>query len=249
MARFFTEVAYKGTAYGGFQIQQNSNTIQAEVEKALSTYFRESFALTGSSRTDAGVHAAQNYFHFDTEISLVTEKSVYHLNAILPGDIVIKKISPVTPEAHCRFDAIARSYQYSIHNFKDPFISGQSYFYPYPVQQEILQEAAALLLQYSNFRAFSKKNVQVYTYECKLTRSEWIFLPGGGAQYHVTGNRFLRGMVRGLTGTMLQVGAGKLQLADFQMLIESMDASKTDFSVPGHGLCLMGVKFPFPDFL
>lgn len=245
MARYFIELAYLGKNYAGFQVQQNANTIQGELEKALLIYFREQIALTGSSRTDAGVHALQNYFHFDNDVDLSdTTKVVYHLNAILPLDIVVKRIFAVAPQAHCRFDAIERSYGYNIHNFKDPFVSEQSFFYPYPLQQEAMQQAASLLLEYSNFKSFAKKKVQVFTFECTLTKSEWVFSKDGKAAYFVTGNRFLRGMVRGLTGTMLKVGTGKISVNEFKAIIERMEANKTDFSVPGHGLCLMQVNFP-----
>src|SRR4051812_26048720 len=125
MARYFIEVAYKGTAYAGFQVQQNANTIQAEVEKALHTYLRLAIVLTGSSRTDAGVHASQNYFQFDTDMQLdekACDKAVYHLNAILPPDISVRSIRAVAETAHCRFDAVSRSYIYTIYQFKDPFL-------------------------------------------------------------------------------------------------------------------------------
>jgi tRNA pseudouridine38-40 synthase len=134
MARYFIEVAYKGTAYAGFQVQQNANTIQSEVEKALAVYFRHAVSLTGSSRTDAGVHALQNYFQFDMDTLLdeaACEKSVYHLNAILPADISVKSIRSVDDTAHCRFDAVSRSYIYTIYQFKDPFLNDRGYYYPY----------------------------------------------------------------------------------------------------------------------
>ena len=152
MARYFIEVAYRGTAYAGFQVQDNANTIQAEVEKALLTYFRIPLALTGSSRTDAGVHALQNFFHFDADTKLEAAtviKAIYHLNAILPLDIVIKNIKQVTDTAHCRFDATSRSYAYSIYNHKNPFLFDSSYYYPYHLNLEALQEAAALLLAHT----------------------------------------------------------------------------------------------------
>src|SRR5688572_22583148 len=132
MPRFFIEVAYKGTNYGGFQRQDNARTIQSEVEKALSTYFRDDFQLTGSSRTDAGVHAKQNFFHFDSGILPVLEnysKSIYHLNAILPVDIVVLGIRHVQPGAHCRFDARYRTYQYTVYQQKDPFLQEMGYYY------------------------------------------------------------------------------------------------------------------------
>jgi tRNA pseudouridine38-40 synthase len=245
MARYFIEVAYKGTAYAGFQIQQNANTIQAEVEKALHIYYRHSFELTGSSRTDAGVHAQQNYFHFDTDIVIdnkTAEKALYHLNAILPQDIVIKSLQHVEDDAHCRFDAISRSYEYSIYQSKNPFIEDTAFYFPYALNIDKLNKSAALLIEYSNFQSFSKKNTQVFTYECTLTKSQWT-LQNDILLYEVTGNRFLRGMVRGLVGTMLQVGRGKFTIEKFRSIIESKNASDTDFSTPAKGLILKEVKF------
>jgi tRNA pseudouridine38-40 synthase len=244
MARYFIEVAYKGTNYAGFQVQQNANTIQAEVEKALAIYFRQVIALTGSSRTDAGVHARQNYFHFDAELVLLADKVLYHLNAILPADIVVKNILPQQEDAHCRFDAISRTYIYSIYSNKNPFISETAFYYPYTLNQQMLHQAAALLMQYTNFESFSKKNTQVNNFICSLSQSEWHFADNL-ITYKVTGNRFLRGMVRGLVGTMLHVGREKYSLAQFKQIIESQSAHHTDFSTPAHGLILEAVKFPF----
>ena len=227
-------------------MQQNANTIQAEVEKALKTYFRQPFALTGSSRTDAGVHAAQNWFHFDTELVInkeAAEKAVYHLNAILPGDIVIKSIRQVRAEAHCRFDALSRSYKYTIYHLKDPFLAEKAWYYPFPVDMAVLHETAAMLKEYSNFQSFSKKNTQVFTYECTLAESDWTE-EGNLLVYRVKGNRFLRGMVRGLVGTMLQAARGRMSAADFRALIEARDAKDTDFSAPAKGLILEAVVFP-----
>lgn len=245
MARYFIEVAYKGTMYAGFQVQQNANTIQAEIEKALLIYFRKTFTLTGSSRTDAGVHAIQNFFHFDTDIVFTdaeTEKATYHLNAILPLDIAVKNIKPVAENAHCRFDATARLYRYCVHQHKDPFLQDDSYYYPYPLNIDALKEAAMLLFDYTDFESFAKKNTQVFTYNCTIFLSEWK-MENNLLVYHVSGNRFLRGMVRGLVGTMLLVGKGKFSVADFKMILESKDSSKTDFSAPAKGLVLVEVKY------
>jgi tRNA pseudouridine38-40 synthase len=245
MARYFIEVAYKGTAYAGFQVQQNANTVQAEVEKALQIFYRISISLTGSSRTDAGVHAAQNYFHFDTELVISDEKmlkSIYHLNAILPNDIVIKSLRQVAETTHCRFDAICRSYEYSIYQNKNPFVADVAYYYPYSLDISLLNACAVMLMEYNNFESFSKKNTQVFTYECSITKSEWL-VENDMLKYCVTGNRFLRGMVRGLVGTMLHVGRGKYDVDSFRTLIESKNANKTDFSTPAHGLVLKEVKF------
>ncbi len=244
MPRYFIEVSYKGTNYSGFQIQQNANTIQAEVEKALHTYFRIPISLTGSSRTDAGVHAQQNFFHFDSDTILPENctKALYHLNAILPIDIVVKSITPVSPGAHCRFDALSRTYQYQIYQFKNPFMNEVAYYYPYKLQLHNMQQAAQLLLQYSDFESFAKKHNQAHTNICTILQSNWE-QTAISIQYNVTANRFLRGMVRGLVGTMLKVGRGACTVADFQKIIESKNPSKTDFSTPPQGLTLMNVNF------
>jgi tRNA pseudouridine38-40 synthase len=245
MQRYFIEVSYKGTAYAGFQIQQNANTIQAEVEKALHIYYKQIFELTGSSRTDAGVHALQNFFHFDTSLEideLQSKKDIYHLNAIIPADIVVKSIVKVKETAHCRFDAVTRSYQYDLYQQKDPFLQDTAFYYPYLLNEALMHQAATMLLGYRNFQSFSKKNTQVFTYECMLSKSQWNFSPNL-ITYNVTGNRFLRGMVRGLVGTMLLVGREKYSLEEFESIIKSRESSKTDFSTPAKGLILQEVKY------
>lgn len=245
MSRFFLELAYKGTAYAGFQIQQNANTIQAEVEKALKIFFRKDIELTGSSRTDAGVHALQNFFHFDFYNSNMKPWSdiVYHLNAILPEDIVVKKIFEVNDEAHCRFDAVSRSYEYVLYSFKDPFLTDRGCYYPYPLDMDVLNQAADMIKHTEQFETFSKKHTQVHSFNCRIDESFWD-RDEHRICYRVKGSRFLRGMVRGLVGTMLRVGTGKIDLHTFQQIIESKDASCADFSMPAQGLSLVKVEFP-----
>jgi tRNA pseudouridine38-40 synthase len=242
MARYFLEVSYKGTNYSGFQIQANAVSVQQEVERALETFLRIKVVLTGSSRTDTGVHAMQNYFHFDFE-GVIEGSSIYNLNALLPGDIAVRNIVPVSSGAHCRFDAISREYSYYVYGKKDPFLEDRAYFFPYPLDKERLGEAAALLGGYTDFSAFAKRNTKVKTFECTILESRWA-AEGECLVYHVTANRFLRGMVRGLVGTMLQVGRGKLSLAQFGRVIEGKDNRLADFSVPGQGLFLFRVNFP-----
>ncbi len=245
MPRFFIEVAYKGTNYGGFQRQDNAVTIQSEVEKALKTYFRQDFLLTGSSRTDAGVHARQNFFHFDTDFVPLQEdysKTVYHLNAILPPDIVTKTLFPVAQEAHCRFDAISRTYHYSVYQRKDPFLADTAFYYPYRINLEILHAAAAELQNHTDFETFSKKNTQVFTFQCRIFSSEWIVTPDR-LIYSVTANRFLRGMVKGLVGTMLKAATREETAERFREIIHSRNPARANFAVPSHGLCLQQVSF------
>lgn len=247
MSRYFLEISYKGTAYSGFQTQENAVTVQSELEKAIAILQREAVSLTGSSRTDAGVHALQNYFHFDFS-GVLHPQFVYKLNAILPPDIVLHKLIPVREEAHCRFDAIAREYKYFIYRAKNPFLQDRAYYFPYQLDTERMQAAAALLLEYQDFTSFSKRNTQVKTFHCKLELSEWK-QEGAYLVYHVKGNRFLRGMVRALTATMLKAGRGKISLDEFRAIIEARDCTKASFAVPPHGLFLQNVHYPGDYFL
>lgn len=242
MSRFFLELAYHGAAYRGFQVQDNAVTVQAEVEKAMKTVLRRPVMLTGSSRTDAGVHAQQNLFHFDFDDEIDT-RLLYKCNAILPKDIQLRALYAMPEQAHSRFDAIGRSYQYFICPHKNPFLHDRSHYYPYALQVDKMQEAAAVLLTYQDFTSFSKRNTQVKTFFCQLTESSWQFHDDCWV-YHVSGNRFLRGMVRALTGTLLRVGRGQITLEEFRSIIEAKDCTLADFSVPGHGLMLMEVRYP-----
>jgi tRNA pseudouridine38-40 synthase len=252
MPRYFLEVSYKGTNYSGFQTQKNANSIQDEVEKAFLILQKEKVLLTGSSRTDTGVHALQNFFHFDSDSPLHLwrgtkgegdeAKFVYKINAILPGDIVVKSIFPVSPDAHCRFDAVSREYKYFIYREKNPFLNDRAFYFPYKLNMENLQKAAAILKRYEDFTSFSKRNTQVKTFTCQIQTSEWL-LENGCLVYHVKGNRFLRGMVRALTATMLKVGRGTIDLEEFAHIIEAKDCTQASFAVPPHGLFLTSVEF------
>ncbi len=240
MPRYFIEVSYQGAAYSGFQVQQNANSVQAEIEKALKIFYKKEFALTGSSRTDTGVHAIRNFFHFDADIEI--NDPAYQLNAILPDDIVIKRIYAVKADAHCRFDAVSREYRYYIYHDKNPFIRDRAYYFPYTLNMESMHAAAKEIMDHTDFTSFSKRNTQVKSFICNITQSEWV-KDDDGLYYKVRANRFLRGMVKGLVGTMLQVGRGKLSVDDFREIIESKDCTRADFSVPSHGLFLFAVEF------
>ena len=239
--RYFLEVAYKGTNYSGFQVQHNANSIQAEVEKALTILFRQRINLTGSSRTDAGVHALQNFFHFDAEIN-ITEKNLYNLNSILPADIVAKAFHKVDNSSHCRFDAVSREYNYFVYNKKNPFLQDTAYYFPYKLNLEKLEKAAKILTQYTDFTSFSKRRTQVKNFTCNIYCSEWL-LEKDYVVYKVVANRFLRGMVRGFVGTMLKVARGSIALEQLNHIIESRNCAKADFSVPSKGLLLVKVNY------
>jgi len=245
--RYFLEVAYKGTRYSGFQVQENAITVQSEIERALKIFFRTEFKLTGSSRTDAGVHALQNYFHFDFDTP-IQQKELYNVNSILPEDIVINSISLMQQKdggewPHARFDAISREYKYYVLQRKDPFRKETAYYYPYKIDFEDLQEAAMIIAEYNDFTSFSKRNTQVKTFICSIKESEWK-LEEDMLMYRVKANRFLRGMVRALVGTMLQIGRKKITLDEFREIILARDCSRADFSAPALGLFLVTVQYP-----
>lgn len=242
MARYFIELMYDGTGFGGFQIQNNHETIQGALENALNTYYRKPLELTGASRTDAGVHALQNYFHVDTDVPL-NAKHIYNLNAILPIGIVIKAFYAVPENAHARFDAIKRAYIYKIHRYKNPFLVNQSWYYPFSIDINQLQEATDTLLSYTDFETFSKKNTQVNNFNCTINKALWR-VEGDALYFEIEANRFLRGMIRGLVGTLLQVGRGQISLEQWHAIVLSKDEQKADFSTPAYGLYLSAIEYP-----
>lgn len=240
--RYFLEVSYRGTNYSGFQSQKNANTIQAEIQKAFKILLKAKIELTGSSRTDAGVHAYQNYFHFDVQSEL-SSSLLYNLNALLPADIAIKSLLKVNDGDHCRFDAISRDYKYYVFQKKNPFLSDKAFYFPYTLDISSMEIAASIIKEYSDFTSFSKRNTQVRSFVCDIKESRWI----GEDEclvYNMKANRFLRGMVRALTATMLKLGRGKINIVDFRNIIEARDCTLANFAVPPHGLFLAQVSFP-----
>lgn len=242
MPRYFLSVSYLGTRYAGSQVQANGTTIQGELERCLAIVYRNPVELTGSSRTDAGVHARRNYYHFDLEKAIEGD-IVYQLNAVLPADIAVLGIHPVNEEDHSRFDANARRYRYSIYGQKDPFLHDRAWFYPYPLDLDRLNQVAGMILGEHDFTSFAKRNAQVHTHMCTITASAWS-MEGGTFVYTVMGNRFLRGMVRGLVATMLKVGRGKMTLENFREIMLAKDCTLADFSAPARGLQLDDVIYP-----
>jgi len=247
MARFFIEVGYNGTDLCGFQIQDGQETVQSVVSAALQTVIKEPIALTGSSRTDAGVHAKQNFFHFDTD-QTITPKHIYSLNAILPPTVVIHHIYAVAPQAHARFDALSRTYTYTVTTKKDPFLIDKAWHFPFPVLLETLQAMALELINHQDFEAFSKKNAGNKTNICAIEISNWQTISPSIFTYTVKSNRFLRGMVRGLVGTMLRIArqspSKEVAVEAFKSVILSKDPSLCDFSTPAKGLVLETVAYP-----
>jgi tRNA pseudouridine38-40 synthase len=239
MPRYFLELAYKGTHYSGFQKQENANTIQAEVEMAFEILHRQPVDLVGSSRTDAGVHALQNYFHFDFDE--LHPQFLYKMNAILPNEIVLKKIHLVPSTAHSRFDAVSRRYEYRIYQSKNPFLQGLALYYPFKLDLKLMEAAAEIIRRESFFFPFCKTNTQVKNFNCCVYYSQWINKEDS-IVYTIEANRFLRGMVRLLTASMMQVGRKKITIDEFASLFKSND--KCGFSIPSDGLFLTHVKFP-----
>jgi len=242
MPRYFLELSYRGTQFSGFQVQENANTVQSEVEKALQIFLRQQVPLTGSSRTDAGVHALQNFFHFDWE-GKFEQAWLYNLNALLPADIVLKGAYRVADEAHCRFDAVSRRYRYYIYQRKDPFMQDRGWYYPFPIDAAVLHAAAAFVKTQNDFIAFSKRNTQVNNFRCAIFESRWL-QEGDVWVYEVMGNRFLRGMVRALVGTMVKHARSGADEEAMELIFKGGKQASADFSAPAQGLFLTAVQYP-----
>ena len=241
--RYFVKLAYKGTHYHGWQIQANAHTVQAALQDAFGTLLKMPIEITGSGRTDTGVHALEQVAHFDFETGLNEKQLAHQLNGILPKDIVIHNITNVKPEAHARFDATERSYQYVISPIKDPFTNEMSYFFKKEVDISLMNKAATKLIGIKDFQSFSKVKTEVNTFICEVKKAFWK-KENEKLVFCVTANRFLRGMVRALVGTLLEVGLGKLSIEAFVGVIESRDRTKAGRAVPPEGLFLTSVRYP-----
>lgn len=240
--RYFLELSYKGTHYNGWQIQDNASSIQAVFNEKLSMLLREDIYCIGCGRTDTGVHARVFYLHFDTTTELDAQ-IVRKLNIVLPKDIAVHAIYAVPAEAHTRWSALERTYTYLITLHKDPFLQETAAYLHYVLDIAVMNEAAAVLLEYHDFEALSKINTDNKHHLCSIYSAGWK-LRGDKLVFVVTANRFLRGMVRILVGTMLLVGRGKMSVADFRALIESRNRQKSGPAAPAEGLYLSGVKYP-----
>ena len=243
--RYFIHLAYNGANYCGWQTQPTLPTVQQTIEEALSTLMRCSVAIVGCGRTDTGVHASDFYAHFDCDDdSLDTTQLTFKLNSFLPQDIAIFEIFEVAPAAHARFDATARTYQYHVSDRRLPFRQGlysRIYFQP---DIDKMNEAATLLMQYEDFTSFAKLHTQVKTNICHLTAARWDEV-GDEWVFTIRSNRFLRNMVRSVTGTLLDVGRGKLSLDGLQEIVERKDRCAAGVSMPAQGLFLTKVEYDF----
>jgi tRNA pseudouridine38-40 synthase len=244
--RYFVQIAYNGKDFHGWQIQPNANTVQAEMNKALTTYFNSGpINCTGCGRTDTGVHASDFYLHFESEKEdLDNDENVYRLNRILPLTIVVKRFIKVGEYQHSRFDALSRTYEYHIHTNKDPFLLEGSLFFAYELDIDKMNEACTLLFNYTDFTSFSKVHTDTKTNICNLMRAEWI-KKGNKLVFTIQADRFLRNMVRAIVGTMLDIGQGKIPVTEISSIIEDKDRGRAGKSVNGKGLYLSFVEYDF----
>ena len=242
MPRFFIEVAYDGTAFHGSQVQGTIPTVQLALNTALSTVLRRQVETFGASRTDEGVHALCNFYHFDTEEE-IGPRLLYQLNAILPHALAVNHIyAAANPELNARFDALNRSYRYRIYRQKNPFLDKRALFYPYKMDEAILQQTAKIIAGNTNFESFAKRKGQTKTYICAIKESYWLRV-GEEWQYVVVANRFLRGMVRALVATQLKAARGNIDIEAFRGIIAAKDCTKAFFNVAGYGLYLERIDY------
>lgn len=248
MERYFIHLAYNGANYNGWQTQPELPTVQETLEKALSTLLRQPIAVVGCGRTDTGVHASDFYAHFDLKDFKDPKELTFKLNSFLPPDIAIFAIFPVADNAHARFDATARTYQYHVSDRRLPFRQGQYcriYFKP---DIERMNEAAQVLMEYEDFTSFAKLHTQVKTNICHLTEARWDRV-GEEWIFTIRSNRFLRNMVRSVTGTLLDVGRGKLSIEGLREIIEKKDRCAAGVSMPACGLFLTKVNYPLDELV
>jgi tRNA pseudouridine38-40 synthase len=242
--RFFITLSYDGTRYHGWQVQPNGPSVQEKLQWALSTILRQDIQVTGAGRTDAGVHARMMVAHFDVEtMDFELQDLTYKLNRLLPQDIAIQKMEPVSDEMHARFSATSRTYHYYIHTVKDPFLRAYSCELHYPLDFQLMNEAAAILMTYEDFGAFCKAHADVKTTLCHITAAQWHQTSPSSWYFEITANRFLRNMVRAVVGTLIDVGRGRLSLDDFRKVVEGKRRTEAGESMPANALFLEEVKY------
>lgn len=241
--RYFLEIAYDGTDYHGWQRQPNARTVQQVLTKSMETILRQPIETVGSGRTDTGVHAGQQFVHFDVAAALPAAGFCQRLNRLLPADISAKALYPVGPEAHARFDAIHRTYEYHISRERNPFLPRYAHLLNRPVDVDKLNAASALLLQHEDFTTFSKVKGDTLHYRCQMHQASWQ-QQGPRLLFTIRANRFLRGMVRLVVGTLLDVGTGKLAVEDFGAILAARDRRQASGAAPAPGLFLSQVSYP-----
>ena len=242
--RFFLEFSYTGTHYHGWQRQPNALSVQEVMENALGTLLKTPTPLVAAGRTDTGVHARQMIAHFDGDLAgAANQHFVYQLNQFLPQDIAIQSLQEVQPDAHARFDALSRTYEYHITKEKTPFGNELQYLVKQPLDLEAMNEGAALLLEYEDFECFSKSHTDVKTFLCKISHATWTNSEKGYT-FTITANRFLRNMVRAIVGTLVEIGLKKKKVEDLHQIIKNKNRSEAGYSVPAQGLFLTRIEYP-----
>lgn len=248
MARFFLTLSYNGADYNGWQIQDNTPaTVQQVLEEKMSMILKEQIELTGCGRTDTGVNAKNYVAHFNSSCQDLIENKkhwLYKFNTVLPVSIGIQNIQAVKEAAHARFDAQSRTYFYFIHQLKNPFIENFSWHFHGHVDFELMNKAALTLLDYTDFTSFSKAHTQNKTNNCKITKAVWHKVAENEWRFTITADRFLRGMVRAIVGTLLMVGRNKITIAEFRKIIEAKDRALAGANAPAQALFLTGIKYP-----
>jgi len=243
--RYFIHLSYKGTKYHGWQIQPNAITIQELLQKALSVLLKTNTEIIGAGRTDTGVHASFFIAHFDTTNSIDCKTLCLALNRTIPFDIAIHSIFQVADDAHSRFSALSRTYNYHISLTKDPFTLETSTYIWGNLDVDSMNKACDILFEYTDFTSFSKLHTDTFTNNCRIMKAQWTITENNKLLFTIKADRFLRNMVRAIVGTMLEIGRGKRTLDDFRSIIESKDRSKAGVSAPAQGLFLCAIEYPF----
>lgn len=245
MPQYFFRTSFKGTNYHGWQVQANARTVQGEVNRVLRNLFGVDEARTlGCGRTDKGVHAEGFYFSFWTDIPFDPEQLRFKMNNFLPFDIAIHNVHRVHDDAHVRFDPELRTYVYRIHRYKDPFLQDRSYYLRCSLDQDAMQEAASYLKSCQHFGAFARSGGNNRTDVCRIDRAEWTF-DEGRALFEISADRFLRGMVRGIVGTSIDLGAGRYGMERFKAIVASREREMAGSNAPARGLYLQDVRYPY----
>ena len=243
--RYFIHLSYKGTNYFGWQIQPNHKSVQETIEQALTQInSNQKIDITGCGRTDTGVHASDYYAHVDCDLEFDCEQMKFKLNLMLPKDIAIHSIFKVDPSKHARHSATSRTYEYRIHQSKNPFLAETSWLYAQKLNCQLINEACQLLMKQHDFESFSKVKTSVDHFICNIEKANWTETKDG-YQFTITANRFLRGMVRTIMGTLVDVGLEKITPKEFEEIILSKNRNKAGKAAPAEGLTLTKVTYPF----
>jgi len=241
--RYFIYISYLGTNYHGWQVQENALSIQQILNNSLSKILKEDINTVGAGRTDTGVHALNQVAHFDFNQVLDNNDFLYKINSILPNDISVNKIIKVQDDFHARFDAVERRYIYKINLKKSPFLYGLTYHYKNKINLSVLNKASKIIVSNDNFKSFCKSKSDVKNYICNLTFAKWKKSDDDTVVFEISADRFLRGMVRAIVGTMLILNEGKINLSDFKKIIFKNDRRNAGYSVFPGGLYLKEVLY------